>query len=159
MLRTLRAAANFLLALGAAGFGVSCGPDLVYEARQEMPGVWTYADTVAFDYEIADTTRAYDLSLGVEHSTAFATENLYAKFVTRYPNGEVQEESVSLALADAFGNWLGDCAGDRCELKVPLQDSARFPAPGRYGLTLRQYMRQDSVEGPLAIGLRITGAE
>lgn len=150
---------GLLLAGGVAGFGVSCGPALVYEGREEVPGVWTYADTVAFDYDIADTARAYDLRLGVEHGSDFATENLYAEFVTRYPGGGLQEEPVSLALADAYGDWLGECSGERCQLWIPLQDSAKFPVPGRYGLTLRQYMRRDSVPGVFGMSLRVTVAD
>ncbi len=155
----MRACLHVGLSVLIAGFGVSCGPELVYESRTELPSQWTYADSVSFDYEIVDTSRAYDLALSFDHSTAFATENLYAQFITRYPDGSRQAEALSLVLADRFGSWLGDCAGESCTLLIPLQDSARFPTPGRYGLTVKQYMRRDSLLGPQALGLRVSVAE
>ena len=149
----------WLCSVGVAGFGVSCGPTVVYEAEQELPGIWTYADSISFSYEIADTSRAYDLTLTLGHTTSFASENLYTKFITVYPDGARQPELVSLVVADRFGQWLGNCGAAACEIAIPLQDSARFPVPGRYGLVLQQYMRQDSIVGPTRVGLRVTEAE
>ena len=155
-----RGAASLLLVGVVVGFGVSCGPEVVYEQSRALPaGHWTYADSLAFDYTIADTTRRYDLALTLEHGSDFATENLYARFVTRYPDGRRESEPVSLALADRYGRWLGDCARERCRLTIPLQDSARYPAPGTYGLTLHQHMRRDSVPGVHGIGFAVTRAD
>lgn len=145
--------------LSVAGFGVSCGPEIIFNEQYDLPDQWSYADTVAFTYHIVDTSRAYNLTLTIRHKTDFATENLYAEFVTRYPNGTADAQAVSVEVSDRFGNWLGDCSGQECELTIPLQDSARFPEPGRYGLTLRQFMRQDSVAGVQRIGLRVAVAE
>ena len=133
----------------------ACGPELVYEGHEELAEPWTYADSVAFEYEIADTSRAYDLRLTLDHTDAYATQNLYARFVTVYPDGRRQSEPVSLELADQFGRWLGGCRGEACALEVPLQDSARFPEPGRYGLIVHQYMRTERLTGVEGVGLRI----
>lgn len=151
------------------GFGVSpllvsvllyaCGPEVVYEEGFPLPGVWTYADSLAFEYDIADASRAYDLQLSLKHDDAFATQNLYARFVTVYPDGRRQSEAVSLELANARGQWQGACAGEACELVIPLQDSARFPEAGRYGLVVHQYMREAEVGGLNRVGLKVAVAE
>ena len=134
---------------------LACGPEVVYERDVPLPGAWTYADSVSFSYEIADTSRAYDLQLSLKHTDAFATQNLYARFVTVYPDGRRQSEPVSLELADARGQWQGDCRGAVCELAIPLQDSARFPMAGEYGLVVHQYMRSEELGGVEGVGLRI----
>ena len=152
----LRALPVLLFALVVA----ACGPGVVYEREVGFgPAGWTYADSVAFRYEIADTTRGYDLELTLKHTDAYPAQNLYARFVTVYPNGARASEPVSLELADRFGAWLGDCAGADCTLRLPLQDGARFPEPGTYGLTLHQFGRAEAEPEVRAVGLRVLAGE
>ena len=153
--RPLAALVGGLLAVPVAILLSACGPEVVYEHDVPLPGAWAYADSVSFDYDIADTSRAYDLRLSLKHTDAFATQNLYTRFVTVYPDGRRQSEPLSLELADAYGRWLGDCRGADCTLEIPLQDSTRFPVPGRYGLVVHQYMRTEAVDGVRGLGLRI----
>ncbi len=141
-----------LLALVALS---SCGPELVYEHDHPMPGQWTYVDSVEFSYEIQDIDKGYDLFLEVAHTDVFPTQNLYTRFVTSYPNGLRQSEEVSLELADRFGQWLGDCSGEACLLKIPLQQGTKYPEAGAYGLTIHQYGRQDSLQALNGLSLEI----
>ena len=143
-----------LLAFGLLMFA-ACGPRVVYEQQVSLPGYWSYADSAVFEYTIADTSLAYNLKLSLQHTDAFATQNLYARFVTHYPNGTVQSEPVSLELADRFGQWLGECSGADCTLDLTLQEAARYPEPGTYGLTLHQYGRSDSLSGVTGIALSV----
>ena len=153
--RALKVPALLLAVFGVGG----CGPEIVYDEYRELPGAWTYADSLRFDYEIADTARAYDLRLSLKHRDVFANQNLYARFVTVYPDGRRQSEPLSLELADGSGQWLGSCSGAVCELVIPLQLNTRYPAPGRYGLVLHQYMREASVAGVEGVGLRLVASE
>ncbi len=137
----------------------ACGPEVVYEQHHDLPGEWSYADSVTFAYEIADTSRAYDLVLEIDHEDVFATQNLYAQFTTIYPDGSRQTEPLSLELADGSGRWLGDCSGEDCALSLPLQVSTRYPAVGTYAMVLRQFMRQDPIPGIEGFGLRIAVAD
>jgi len=151
---------SYLLFSGIVLYGiVGCGPEEIYSENYELPGAWSYADSAVFAYDIADTSRAYDLTLTVEHTDAYATQNLYARFVTHYPDGTVQSEAVSLELADRFGQWLGTCSGPACELSIPLQVGAHYPEPGRYGLTLHQYGRERELPEITGLGLAVTASE
>lgn len=138
----------------AQGF-ISCGPELIYEQQHAFPGQWTYADSVQFQYEIQDTGIAYDLVLNVSHTDLYPTQNLYTEFVTVYPNGLRDSDPVSLELADRFGQWLGDCSGESCELSIPLQQGAKYPEAGTYGLTIHQFGRQDSLQAITGLALEI----
>jgi len=133
----------------------SCGPTLVYEQLHPFPAQWTYTDSVQFRYEIQDVEEAYDLILTVSHTDIYPTQNLYTRFVTHYPNGLLDSEEVSLELADKFGQWLGECSGDKCELRIPLQQGAKYPEAGTYGLTIHQFSRQDSLQAMEGLGLSI----
>ena len=136
----------------------ACGPAVVYDEEVALPGQWTYADSAVFAYEIADTSLRYDLQLSLKHTDAFPTQNLYARFVTAYPNGLRESQPVSLELADKYGRWLGDCGGERCTLTVPIQRGAQYPEPGRYGLILHQYGRTEALNGVEGVGLSVTVA-
>ena len=133
----------------------ACGPELVYEKDHPLPGIWTYADSIEFSYEIQDIEKAYDLYLEVAHTDVFPTQNLYTRFVTSYPNGLRQTDEVSLELADKFGQWLGNCSGETCQLRIPLQQDTKYPEAGDYGLTIHQYGRQDSLQALMGLSLKI----
>jgi len=133
----------------------SCGPQLVYEQAHDFQGQWAYADSVAFQYEIQDVDQAYDLVLNVSHTDVYPTQNVYTRFVTQYPNGMRDSEEVSLELADKFGQWLGDCRGENCVLRIPLQQGAKYPEAGKYGLTIHQFGRQDSLQAIEGLQLSI----
>ena len=147
-----------MLAIAAISLA-ACGPRQIFSADRPLPGYWTYADSVVFAYDIADTSLAYDLELTFDHSDAFAAQNLYAEFVTHYPGGATEREPVSIELADKRGTWLGECSGEDCRLALAIQRGARFPEPGAYGLTLRQYGRSDTLAGIAGIGMRVTVAQ
>ena len=145
-----RCAALSLCVLAAA-----CGPAVVYEESVALPGAWSYADSASFAYEIADASRAYDLELTIRHTDVFPTQNLYARFVTVYPDGRRESQPVSLELADKRGAWLGDCRGGDCARELLIQEAARFPVAGTYGLTLHQFGRRDTLPGVTGLRLRV----
>ncbi len=148
------------LRLALPGFAIvfgGCSAPPLYTAEHPLPGVWAYADSAVFSYEISDTSKAYDLVLGVDHTDAFPSQNLYALFATTYPNGGREVQEVSVELADRRGRWLGDCSDEECTLTLELQRGARYPGAGVYGLTLVQFGRTDSLAG--LDRLRFTVAE
>ena len=147
--------------LGAAlvGFGVSCTSSPLYEKRVELPGVWTYADSLGFEFEVVDTTARYDLVMTLAHSPEFANENLYTLIRTTYPDGRVVSDQVNLSLADTYGNWHGACSGETCTLDIELQRGARFDESGSYRLSVHQYSRIDSLAGVSGVGLRVSPSE
>lgn len=146
-----------------AVFGVSCGPDyLVEQSHQFGEAGWTYADSVSFDFEIADTSKRYTLWFTVHHSPAYDNENLYVKFTTVFPKGQETldgsnqvEQVTSLKLASTEGLWLGKCSGDECVMKIPIQTKTWFPDPGKYSLKVAQYMRRDSLTNIKSIDFAI----
>jgi|APTNR8051073442_1049403.scaffolds.fasta_scaffold00482_14 gliding motility-associated lipoprotein GldH len=146
ILRILPAA--LLLALLTA-----CGPGYTYKKTYELDPEqgWTYADTLAYDFEVPDSQRIYNLYLRLNHSTAFPYQNLYVRLHTTFPNGQRISEQVSLELGDKAGQWLGDCNSRRCELLIPIQQGAYFNQTGAYRLVVEQYMRADSLPGLEAV--------
>ncbi len=147
----------------AGVFMMSCGDDYLYSTTHKMGAAgWTYADSIKFDFEIADTSKRYNLLLKVHHSPDFPNENLYVKFVTVFPQGQEAlqgkdrvEQVTSLTLAQKDGQWLGKCSSEECVLQIPIQTNTWFPQSGKYSLLVEQFMRRDSLKDILAIDFAI----
>lgn len=134
----------------------ACGQPTLVDHQIDIPDKgWTYADTLRWDFEVADTNAIYDLLLTIEHGTDFRYQNCYVQFHTLFPQGEVLTEKVSLELQTQVGQWLGDCGSSDCELTIPIQQNAFFNQSGKYAILMEQYMRQDSLPGIESFNLRI----
>lgn len=145
---------NVLAAL--ALFLGGCNSNIVYKASKEIPGgVWSYQDTLLFDFNIEDTLSVYNLNLEIEHSPEFSYQNLYTRIFTGFPSGDRARQVVSLELADKSGMWQGKCGKNKCLLKIPIQENAYFNQRGAYSMTIEQYMRQDNLPGVYGFTLSI----
>lgn len=139
-----------------AVFGVGCGPDVLFE--QSMPVAetgWAYADSLDFSFEIADTTKVYDVILEVEHSEDYGFQNLYVKTNTVFPSGKTDKQVLSLELANKVGFWLGKCSGGNCHLRIPIQQKIFFPEKGTYHFHMEQFMRQSPLPELKSITFKI----
>lgn len=152
---------RFLFAFCMATFLFSsCGPEVIFEKELEIPaGGWTYQDTLHYEFEIVDTSKIYNLFLDLAHTTAFASQNLYVKLYTGFPNGQRPAQRLSIDMADKTGAWLGNCSGEKCQLNIPIQSNAYFDQVGTYSFTVEQFMRMDSLPGIESAAFRIELAE
>jgi len=142
----------FLILLG------SCGPKIVYEHKTEVPDPWKYSDTLSFEYEISDVSKAYDLMLRVSHNKDFRYENLYIRATTTFPDMTVTSSPLSLELSKDGGEWEGNCSSKTCTAEIMLSQQAFFKTKGRYRLKLEQFSRQDSLPGVSSMTLLLTEA-
>lgn len=131
----------------------ACQSNIVFQEKKDIaPSGWAYRDSLDFKFQIDDTTEVYNLYLDIAHADTFASQNLYVKIFTRFPDGKRLSKTLSLDLFNADGNPIGKASGHKCQLHAMLQEGAYFPAPGEYGLTIHQFMRRDSLPGLAAIG-------
>lgn len=148
---------RYLAALLLPGLLLACDTGLHYQEEHAIPedSGWTYADSLSFSFDIADTLALYDLILVVDHRTGYPYQNLYTRIHTIFPSGRRLSQVLSLELMDKVGYWQGDCRGERCSLRIPIQESAYFNETGTYSLRLEQYMRRDSLPGLDALSLEV----
>lgn len=148
---------NLFFCFGAiAWFFAACGPHYAYEQQTTLPeAVWSYQDTVAFQFDIPDTTARYDLYATVAHEEAFGSQNVYLKILTRFPDGKQTSDVKSFDLYDLQGNCHGYCAGGNCRTQLLLKANTKFPMPGTYGIAFVQYTRRDSLTGIASMGLAL----
>lgn len=113
-------------------------------------------DTVSFQFTINDTTSLYNLFLEVDHSTGIPFQNVYFKVRTYVEDQAIQEQVVSLELANAKGYWLGDCNDEDCLRKIPFIVRTAFEQLGTYTIELQQYTREAELVGvnSFSLGLK-----
>ncbi len=136
---------------------LACGPDYVYQGKQEIPngGQWAYQDTLNFNFTITDTVARYNFYLDLVHSDTFAFQNVYLNLYTRFPDGHRLTKLRSFDLFDTQGATVGRCTGERCTLRTILQENAFFRETGDYVLTVGQNMRQSPLSGMYSIKLTL----
>ncbi len=133
-----------------------CSEPHLYESEVSIPeGQWHYSDTIAFRFDIADTSKLYTISLELTHGVDFPYQNLYVKFYTTFPSGKTEDRLVSLELTEKGAVWVGKCSGKRCTVRIPLQVKTWFPEPGTYILKLEQFMRVDPVPAVYSFKLMV----
>ena len=134
----------------------SCSQSFLYEKDISLPeNTWTYENKLEFPFEITDTKALQNLYFDLTHSSEFKTQNLYVKFHTKSPSGKVVSDMVSLELAEKNGVWFGNCGGQWCDLRIPIQSDAYFEETGIYTLTVEQYTRIEALKGVKSVGFRL----
>jgi gliding motility-associated lipoprotein GldH len=128
---------------------VSCSqPPAHSVSRSFEDDLWTYTDSVIFEFDIEDTNALYDLQLTVVHHRDYGYQNVYTKVITSYPDASpVREEIISLELGSESGLWYGSCGGRHCTLDIPFQENVTFSSTGTYRIALYQHTRSDTLRG------------
>lgn len=119
----------------------------------------SWDDTLSFEFSINDTIQLYDLFLEVDHTLDVLHQNYYFKVRTAVDEDMIQEQIVSLELADAKGYWLGNCSGDECVRTIPFLINTRFEKEGRYKVELQPYARDSIIKGINSFSLGIKASE
>jgi gliding motility-associated lipoprotein GldH len=133
-----------------------CSAPTLVDREISIPAYgWTWADSLEWTFEVADTLAIYHLELDIRHDKNYRHQNCYVQFHTVFPEGERISQVVSLELQSGAGRWLGTCRGELCRITIPIQENAFFNQMGAHAIRLEQYMRQDSLQGLEAFHLRI----
>jgi gliding motility-associated lipoprotein GldH len=147
----------FVIALlgGSIGF-FGCGPDYVYQSEKKIEhAVWTYRDSAVFEFDVQDTSKLYNLYLNLAAQPSFATENLYVRLHTAFPDGKRLALAKSFDVFDKQGKVMGSKSGGAHVQHIMLQEHTFFNQMGKYRIVVEQFMRQDSLPGIEAIGLDV----
>lgn len=154
---------DLVAALCVAFYGLlqtACGHQYFYQERKNIPNQqWTYHDTLDFRFDIADTSKTYNLYLDFEYVDSFPTQNLYLRLHTLFPDAKRLSKQKSIELFDAYGAPVGSCSNHKCQAHILLQEHTYFDRPGPYVITLEQFTRRDSLPGLFTIGMSIDVAQ
>jgi gliding motility-associated lipoprotein GldH len=146
---------TIVLALFLAG----CDDTRVYEVNHDFEQrVWLINDKPEFEFSITNASDKYSLYCNVRNSVAFPFSRLFIKYELTDSTGKVIEGKMMPAFLfdQQTGKPQGSSAlGDIYDQRFPIISNYQFPSPGKYKISFQQFMRKDTLEGVLAVGLRV----
>lgn len=143
-------------------FLIACDEHRVYEKNYDFEDrYWLVSDTATFEFEIKDTQPNYNLYCNIRNSIAFPYSRLFVNYYLQDSAGvTLQKKLAETFLFDReTGKPQGSSGlGDIYDQRIPIINKYRFPYAGKYKMTFEQYMRTDTLEGIIAVGLRVEKA-
>ena len=136
-----------------------CGDDTrVYEKNHDFEDrYWLITEKPSFDFVANDTTQ-YTLYCNIRNSVSYPYSRIFVTYFLKDSSGvELKKEMVGDYLFDQkTGEPLGVTGlGDLYDQRLPLLKNFKFPYSGKYAVQFEQFMRTDSLQGVLAVGLRV----
>lgn len=141
---------------------ISCDSSRVYEDYHDMEeSFWHLDSTQRFQFQIEDTTRRYNLDATFRNASSYPFYNLYFQYTISDSLGNTLEEQLKeVHLFDSkTGKPYGNGLGDLFDHSFRLEEQYQFAAPGKYTISLVQYMRRDTLPFILSVGARVEFAE
>jgi len=124
---------------------LSCNRKVVSEDYHHLKdSEWHQDSIMVFGFDIADSTKIFNLSLNVRNEGRYPYSNLWLFISIVNPSGKEHKDTVELTLANPAGKWLGSGLGDLYERKYPYKQNVFFPEKGNYTVKVRQGMRTEN---------------
>jgi len=150
----------FFILLFASSMFISCDKNRVYEKNKEIKDyIWDSKNKASFTFEIADTTKLYNIYINVRHADFYQFSNIWLITYTTFPDGNKIEKRVEIPLANEEGKWRGEGMGDIWDCSYLIQQGAHYSIPGKYIIELEQNMRKDPLPAIMAIGIRVDNTQ
>ncbi|MCA4894159.1 MAG: gliding motility lipoprotein GldH [Cytophagales bacterium] len=137
----------------------SCDSNRVYEDNIEFKDrTWKITTPAELEFEVSDTTQSYNLYLDVRNSLDYPYARLFVNYQLIDAKGTVvKKEMLSQNLFDIkTGEPNGRSGlGDVYDHQFGFLTNYSFKNSGKHKVRFEQFMRQDTLRGILAIGLRV----
>jgi gliding motility-associated lipoprotein GldH len=152
---------NCVLSFVFFTFLSSCDSNRIYEDNVEFKDrTWKIASPAQLEFDITDTTKRYNLYMDVRNSLDYPYARLFVNYSLMDSLGtELSKKMISEYLFDQkTGKPNGDSGiGDIYDHQFIFLQKQVFVKPGKYKVKFEQFMRQDTLKGILAVGLRVEG--
>ncbi|MCP4521717.1 MAG: gliding motility lipoprotein GldH [Cytophagales bacterium] len=140
----------------------------VFERNEELPNAsWKRNYHPTFEFEIQDTSLAYNILFNVRNTLEYKYSNLYINYALEDSEGKaIYENQSQVYLFDATGKPTGQksyifptALADIYDHTYLCMASVKFQKQGTYKLKLKQYMRnQNPLKEIVAVGVRVENA-
>jgi gliding motility-associated lipoprotein GldH len=153
----MRVGAFVLLSLLVVMAG--CGDGKVYQEYTDFNNrYWLVSDTARFQFTIDDTTSSYNVYCNIRNSTQYPYSRIFLNFSIADSTGNTFHKTLlnDFLFDPKTGAPLGDTGlGDLYDHQLPVLKNHRFRGPGPFVASLEQFMRTDTLQGILSVGIGI----
>ncbi len=135
-----------------------CDSKRIFEENIDIDsGKWAKNDIKQFEFEIKDASQPYDIYYNIRNSVSYPFYNLYLEYTLLDQEGkEISSALQNMLLFDEkSGKPRGSGLGDIFDLQVQALKDFKFPANGKFKITVQQFMRNDTLNDVLAVGVRV----
>ena len=123
---------------------------------------WIVSDQPEFQFSITDTQQPYNLYCNLRNAESYP----FADFRFTYYLFDTTEilmdkkQKLTYLFDKKSGKPYGESGlGDIYDHQFLLLKNYKFSHPGKYTVQFEQFMRRDTLQGILAVGLRVERAE
>jgi len=118
---------------------------------------WNEKKELIYPVVIKDASIPYKLFYTIRYDKNYPYYNLYLNRILEDSSGKFMNKK--LQGMDLFksntGVPFGSGMGSEKDYLILSEDNFKFPYPGNYTFKLKQYMRQENIQGISAVGFRI----
>ena len=140
----------------------ACGDARVYEEYHDFEEpYWLVSETPEFEFEIRQPADKYDLYCNIRNSISYPYARLFVTYYLQDSSGNVlQKDLINQFLFDEkSGKPFGTSGlGDLYDHQFLLLKGYEFKYQGKYKMKFEQFMRTDTLQGVMAVGLKIEQA-
>jgi gliding motility-associated lipoprotein GldH len=137
----------------------ACSDTRLYEDYKDFDNrYWVVTDQPSFEFAVDDTVSSYGLYCNLRNAESYPFSDFRFTYTLTDSTGAVYEKKlVTQYLFDQkSGKPFGESGlGDIYDHQFPLLQKFKFTKPGVYAVKFEQFMRKDSLDGILAVGLRV----
>ena len=135
-------------------FIIGCGKNQtsIYSFQDNY---WNISDSVDLFFNIADTSKTYDVSFFFRNTLEYPYRNLHLLTNINYLDSLIRKDTVQYAITDKYGRWLGKGLGSTRDNYFIFKENKKFYKTGEYKITLIHGMRKKQLVGCNKIGFKI----
>jgi gliding motility-associated lipoprotein GldH len=140
-------------------FLFSCDSNRVFEDYVEFADrTWKISEPALLEFSIPDVSKSYNLFLDIRNSIDYPYSRIFVNYSLHDSTGaEISKKLMAEYLFEQkTGKPNGNSGlGDIYDHQFPISANMKFDKVGKYKARFEQFMRKDTLQGILAVGLRV----
>lgn len=138
----------------------ACNSNSVYDRYLPLPDrEWHWKNNAAFEVQIEDTTRLYNVYVNLRADRDYEYSNLFVLLHTKSPAGDSTTRRLEFDLFEPDGRPTGKTSGTIYEHRRLALKDITFHQVGTYVFSIEQNMRTNTLKGLLDVGLSVEKGE
>jgi gliding motility-associated lipoprotein GldH len=141
----------------------ACDDTRVYEQYHDFDGqFWRVSDKPKFEFVIDDPQTKYNIYGNVRNAVSYPWSRFFMTYYLQDSSGAVMKKNLmnEFLFDTKSGEPFGKSGlGDVYDHQFLLLKDFQFPYKGKYSIAFEHFMRTDSLDGVLAVGLRVEKAK
>lgn len=140
----------------------ACDDARVYDDYIDFEnGQWIVQEKPSFEFEITDTLLRYNVYANIRNAVSYPESRFFFQYTLKDSLHVLDKKLVPISLFDhKTGEPFGSSGlGDIYDHQLLLLKDYSFTRSGKYSVAFEQYMRKDTLQGILAVGLRVERSE